>query len=193
MSQTRLGWANPDKSLRDEELAASRLATSTECSRRARPSRPVSTDLSDCELFVEGIGHDKISDITTNIIRRRLIEFTKEQCERWGIPTQRSPTWRLAGPDRKHWRSSYDHLPVYLGYPMILVPKRSVRYSMAMDYQKFYDFEVIEFIRENFNCGKPKSPIFPVHAITCRAPSDKEQVRGGIPQTKASVQNNFSI
>nr|MBA3634725.1 hypothetical protein [Acidobacteriota bacterium] len=38
-------------------------------------------DLSDCELLIPGISNDKISDITINIIRSKLVEYTETQCE----------------------------------------------------------------------------------------------------------------
>ena len=47
--------------------------------------------LEDCELLVEGIGRDKISDLTTNVIRFNLAQYTKEQCALWGIPTRNVP------------------------------------------------------------------------------------------------------
>jgi hypothetical protein len=43
------------------------------------------TELSDCELMVDGIARDKISDITTKIIKRKLIEYTRDQCILHGI------------------------------------------------------------------------------------------------------------
>ena len=44
--------------------------------------------LEECELMVEGIGRDKISDLTTNVIRGHLAEYAKEQCALHNIPTQ---------------------------------------------------------------------------------------------------------
>lgn len=38
-------------------------------------------ELSDCELFIERFGPDKISDVTTNIVRSHLISYTETQCE----------------------------------------------------------------------------------------------------------------
>lgn len=43
------------------------------------------SELAECDLFIEGIGRDKISDITTNIIRKLLIEYTQQQANLLGI------------------------------------------------------------------------------------------------------------
>jgi hypothetical protein len=54
-----------------------------------RASRAFNTgllvDLAETELFIEGIGPDKISDLTTNVIRGTLIEYTQNQCHLHGI------------------------------------------------------------------------------------------------------------
>jgi hypothetical protein len=142
-------------------------------------------DLSDCELFIDGIGHDKISDMTTNVIRRKLIDFTKEQCQKWFVPMQHSPTGPWWDQDRKLWRSSYDYLPVYRGEPLILVPKRSVRYVMAIDDRKFYEMEVIEFIRQHFNraeCLNATSSLFQLLRMGLRV--TKKDVTEEFPKSK---------
>ena len=111
-------------------------------------STGILTDLSDCELFIDGISHDKISDITINIIRRMLVEFTKDQCRRWAMPMERKPTGPYWHDETKEWRNSFDLLPIYNGYPLILVPKEAVRYRLAVDDREYYDFHVVEYIRQ---------------------------------------------
>jgi len=43
-------------------------------------------DLEDTVLFIDGIGHDRVSDITTNIVRGPLIEFTQDVAHFYSIP-----------------------------------------------------------------------------------------------------------
>ena len=60
---------------------------------RLRDSKAFQTgllrDLTDCELLIHGISNDKISDIATNVVNMKLIEFTQDQCRRWGISMSR--------------------------------------------------------------------------------------------------------
>jgi hypothetical protein len=41
------------------------------------------------EIFTEGIGEDKISDATANIIKLELIEYTQSICKNFNVPTLR--------------------------------------------------------------------------------------------------------
>lgn len=41
------------------------------------------------EIFTEGIGEDKISDATANIIKLELIEYTQSICKKFNVPTLR--------------------------------------------------------------------------------------------------------
>jgi len=94
-------------------------------------------ELAECDLFVEGIGPDKISDITTNIIRRLLIEYTQAQCNLHGIELKGIyPTGRFWDIEDRCWRSDYAAMPVVNGQRLILVPKYSVR--LFSSYFEFY-------------------------------------------------------
>lgn len=141
------------------------------------------TDLSDCELFIEGISHDKISDVTVNIVRRKLVEFTQRQCELHGVPMETKPTGPCWDEDAKEWQSGYDRLPVYRGHPIILVPKAAVRYRLALDYREYYDKHVVDHIRQEYE------------AQECLNSSDSltRVLRGGRRVTKKSVKEKNPI
>ena len=70
-------------------------------------------DLEDTVLLVQGVDVDIVSDITTNIIRRPLIEFTQETCAQYKIPmaaeVDSGPMWN---PKAQAWETQYVALPV---------------------------------------------------------------------------------
>ncbi|MEO6970993.1 MAG: hypothetical protein ABI217_08880 [Chthoniobacterales bacterium] len=89
------------------------------------------TSLEECELMIEGIGRDKISDLTTNIIRRKLAIYTKEQCELHSIATSTLPLPPYYDAHEHQWRSEYFDLPIADGRPLVLVPKLIARYTFS--------------------------------------------------------------
>ncbi len=105
-------------------------------------------DLEDCELLVPGISDDKISDITTNIIREKLVEYTGSQCDLHGIPTQSVAAGFWWDPHQSDWTAEhYACLPVYKGRLLLLVPKAIARRRMAFNYQEYYSHNVLEFLQ----------------------------------------------
>lgn len=107
------------------------------------------SDLSETELFIDGIGPDKISDLTTNVIRSSLIEYTQNQCALHGIELTEgiaaAPTWDAS---RREWHQDYTQLPVVGGSPVILIPKYIVRWRLSLDSQEFYNFYMLNFLRD---------------------------------------------
>ena len=91
------------------------------------------TDISEAELFIHGVGRDTISDLTTNIIRGLLAEYTFEQCQLHGIATRSvqiiGPAWNVNTGD---WESTAYQLPVHNRRPVLLVPKFSVRHQLSL-------------------------------------------------------------
>src|SRR5260221_2256441 len=61
--------------------------------------------LEECDLFIEGIARDKISDICTNIIKMKLIEYTQEQCKLHSIPLSNCNAGYIWNPANKRWES----------------------------------------------------------------------------------------
>jgi hypothetical protein len=104
-------------------------------------------DLSELALYVEGINRDKISDLTTNIIRSQLIDYTQSQCELLGISLSSysgPPIWNST---LKEWRSRVVELPYIENHPIILVPKTIVRRSLSLDATYFYGRHVLPFLQ----------------------------------------------
>lgn len=104
--------------------------------------------IEESELLIPGIARDKISDLTTNIIRHHLAEYTVMQCQLHGIPTQHAAMPACFNVERLLWEPQYLELPVYRHSPILFVPKSIVRYTPAYQQQKYYDHFMLEFLRE---------------------------------------------
>lgn len=106
----------------------------------------VLSDLSEVALFVERIGRDKISDLTTNVIREKLVEYTNQQCDLYGIDVHEyngPPLWDSV---RKNWISKKVDLPRIKGIPVMLVPKYAVRRELSLNSQDFYNKQITDFL-----------------------------------------------
>lgn len=124
-----------------------------------RQSRAVQTgllsELAETELFIDGIGSDKISDLTTNIIRGPLLEYTRKQANLWGMRltpnVALSPIW---DPNREDWVQAPREVLVVGGRPVILVPKFSVRRVLTLNSQEFYNEQISYLQQEYLNAGQ---------------------------------------
>jgi hypothetical protein len=149
-------------------------------------------DLNDALIFVPGIGPDKVSDITTNIIRRHLIEYTQNQFALYGIEIKaQMPTGLLWDSVNADWCEGYDYIPVVKSRKILLVPKRFVRY--AKDFtragQRYYDGFVASFIRQRELSSMGKLVKFrPQKKDGTRTPHVyKEDIEREVPRDKNSV------
>ena len=105
-------------------------------------------DLSDCELMIEGIGADKISDITTNIIRGKLIEYTERQCLEYNIPCQDVISQYYWSAEEARWVFRNAKLPFFNGNPILLVPKNIVVKTTISSYEKFYNIVMLPYYED---------------------------------------------
>lgn len=104
-------------------------------------------DLEDTILLIEGISNDIISDISTNIIRGPLIEYTQSACVKYGIPlvkdVESGPIW---DPVNKEWGNGYVDLPVTSEGKLILVPKVIVRRKLEYDDEEYFRHYILTYL-----------------------------------------------
>jgi hypothetical protein len=105
------------------------------------------SSLEECELMIEGIGPDKISDLTTNIIRAHLVKYSLDQCELHGIAVEQVALPPSFDQSRSIWTSNYVDLPVWQGRPVVLVPKAIVRYDPAYEHRRYYRNFVLPYLQ----------------------------------------------
>jgi len=104
-------------------------------------------DLEDTILMVDGISSDIISDITTNIIRQPLVEYTRSVAGLYGIPLEpdifSGPMW---DPKKREWFTGYVSLPRTKWGKLLLVPKIIVRARMDYDVNEYYRHYLLEYL-----------------------------------------------
>jgi len=112
-------------------------------------------DLEDTVLLIPGIGVDIVSDISTNIIRGPLIEYTQEQSRQLGIPLSEGvpsgPMWHAG---RREWITQFVELPMTKVGKLLLVPKAIVRRTPLFNMQEYYRHYLLEHMqREELKAG----------------------------------------
>ena len=101
------------------------------------------THFEEVRILREGIGADRISDITASIIRARLAAYTGQICQKHKVPT--SATNYIRGqfnPTTNRWDPSTFHLPVnpYSQKPILLVPRNYLRSLPSIDPDDFWQY-----------------------------------------------------
>jgi hypothetical protein len=103
--------------------------------------------LEECELMIPGISHDKISDLTTNILRGHLVDYTLAQCQLHNVAVQNVAIDPIFDIDTMQWEEHHVELPVWGNQPIMLVPKSAVRYSPAYHCGRYYQHYVLNFLK----------------------------------------------
>ncbi|MEA4975054.1 MAG: hypothetical protein VB046_04890 [Paludibacter sp.] len=107
-------------------------------------------DIEDNILFVENFGKDKLSDMTTNIITKHLVQYTLNQCELHNIPVQQNiPTGYFWNRHENEWQAEYSEMLVVNGKKILLVPKGIVSFSKGYTPDKYYNHFVLEFLQND--------------------------------------------
>ena len=110
-------------------------------------------NLEDIILFVDQIDKDKLSDMTTNIIRKELIKYTQDQCKLWGIPLETETTLPYWVPEEKSWMYSEEQLLIIENREILLVPKFIVSPINIYNASKYNWHYVVEQER-NFHLSR---------------------------------------
>jgi hypothetical protein len=106
--------------------------------------------LEDTAIFIPGIRRDKVSDMTTNIIRRNLIRYTQHQCDLLGIPlTANVPSGFFWDIDSLSWQQEFTGMLVVDGRKLLLVPKGIVSYVKEFDASKYHRHHALEFLQDD--------------------------------------------
>ncbi|MBZ5548269.1 MAG: hypothetical protein LAO22_10025 [Acidobacteriia bacterium] len=156
-NETRLGYSkNRPKGAGIGEQQAEEIFVALSTSAAVRQG--FITALQECELMIPGISHDKISDLTTNVLRGHLVEYTRSQCQLHDVAVQNVPIGAMFSTDTMQWEESYVDLPVWRNRPILLVPKAVVRYSPAYHHEKYHQHYVLSFLQAR-ELANPRSDL----------------------------------
>jgi hypothetical protein len=105
-------------------------------------------------ILNEGIGPDRISDITCNLLRLRFSRYTEGIAERHEVPTRGFTLERgTFNIDDRRWSSAEIRLPISPRdeQPVILVPSRFLRDLPVLNADDWFDFFESEQLRDDLN------------------------------------------
>lgn len=106
-------------------------------------------DIEDFRIFVPGIDKDKMSDLTTNIIKKHLVDYTINQCKLWNIPLSAEvPSGFYWDRNNQKWKNDYVETLVIDGQKILFVPKRIASYSKEYTPQKYLQHFVLNFLQD---------------------------------------------
>jgi len=115
------------------------------------------THFEEVGILQEGIGADRISDATANILRSRLAGYTTEICERHKVPTKVVRYLRGSyDVEEERWVPLEAQLPInpFNNKPILLVPRQYLRELPTINAEDFWEYcfsNENEFIRNEFN------------------------------------------
>ena len=108
------------------------------------------------QLLVDGISRDRVSDITCSFIKSFLIDFTIQQCQKYSIPIENCEV-TIYDYKKQAFVNETNYLPINPNnrQPIILVPKRWLRFVPWINYDDYFDNYYIKDINKEYD-GKLK-------------------------------------
>ncbi|WP_339793300.1 hypothetical protein [uncultured Imperialibacter sp.] len=104
------------------------------------------------QLFVDKISKDRISDISCCLIKSFLIDFTIDQCQKLNIPIEKCTT-RVYDYKKNQVVTEETYLPLnpQSKQPILLIPKRWLRYIPWVNYEDFFNNYYIKDVQKEFD------------------------------------------
>ena len=105
-------------------------------------------------ILNEGIGPDRMSDITCTILKSWLVQYTQKIAERHSIPTKGRHIFAAAfDRDRMRWEIPEVEVPTnpYNGGPLLFVPERFLRDLPVLNVDDWWNYYETELLREDLN------------------------------------------
>lgn len=106
-------------------------------------------------VLSEGIGKDRISDITCTILKARIVEYTRGIALSHGIKLERHIVYASGfDTDRQRWIHSQVETPTNpsKGGPLLLIPRRFLRDLPVLNAQDWWNFyEENQALRDDLN------------------------------------------
>lgn len=105
----------------------------------------------DTEFLIESVKSDRISDITTKIIKSVLIEYTQEQCRKHAIPMEKTYQKDIFNPTTLTWDRASVELPTNSDKAIIFIPKYIVRTESGANsnMQCLYRYAIRHFVKKD--------------------------------------------
>ncbi len=103
------------------------------------------------QLYVNNISKDRISDIACNFLKSFMIDFTQDECKRYNIPMQMFAEIEVYNNKTHRLEKENINLPFNPENesPIILVPKRWLRYTPWINYDEYFDKGYVKAGEEN--------------------------------------------
>lgn len=101
------------------------------------------THFEEIGLLHEGIGCDRISDITLNILKHRFVKYTQNICKKINVSIQKLPCINYEFDTHfMRWQSIAPDLPLNPtnGEPIILTPKAFLRTLPTIEPEDFFEY-----------------------------------------------------
>ncbi|WP_285396091.1 hypothetical protein [Lysinibacillus sp. fls2-241-R2A-57] len=100
--------------------------------------------IEDLHVFIDNFGCDKMSDLIASLIKKKLVEFTIQQCEIYNINRDFKLTKNFWNHVSNEWEEFTECVPSVKGpgnrdFPVVLVPKRFIVSDYLYDAEKYWE------------------------------------------------------